>query len=417
MGSRIENCNLHLQSRPSNRDPEFPVDIMPSPYLKLADELIFQLLSITGLSGDEGAVMDCITSHLRTAGATDDMFSFDTAHKKIPHGGSIGNLILKLPGTRPGPRRMLMAHTDTVPICRGAKPVKKGKYIVPADKNTGLGGDDRSGTAAILAAALHVLREKPEHGPLTFLWTVQEEVGLYGARFCSLNMLGKPKLAFNFDSGSTDKITIGATGGYRWDIHISGTASHAGAAPEQGVSAITIAAVAIAELHSDGWLGKIEKPAGSGTSNVGVISGGEATNVITPEVHLRAEARSHDPAFRQKTIKAIESAFTKAAKSIKNDSGKCGHVKFDGRLDYESFRLTDDSPCVTVAEEVIRSLGGKPRRHISNGGLDANWTSARGIPTVTLGCGQDNIHTAGERLDLDEFHRSCDIARLLVIGA
>ncbi len=258
-----------------------------SPYQKQADELLLELLAIPGLSGEEGAVMECITSHLRAAGASDSMIEFDQAHRKIPHGGAIGNLILKLPGTRTGPRRMLMAHTDTVPICRGATPVKKGKYIVPADKNTGLGGDDRSGTAAILAAALHVLTEKPEHGPLTFLWTVQEEVGLYGARFCSLGQLGKPKLAFNFDGGPTDKITIGATGGYRMEIRISGTASHAGAAPEQGVSAITIAAVAIADLHRDGWLGKIKKAGGSGTSNVGVIHGGEATNVITPEVVLR----------------------------------------------------------------------------------------------------------------------------------
>ncbi len=101
---------------------------------------------------------------------------------------------------------------------------------------------------------------------------------------------------------------------------------------------------------------------------------------------------------------------------MKNIEGKSGQVKIEGRLDYESFRLDDDSPCVTVADEVIRSLGIKPFLHISNGGLDANWISARGIPTVTLGCGQDNIHTAGERLDLDEFHRSCDIARLLATG-
>ena len=389
---------------------------MTSAYLKQADVLFLQLLSITGLSGEETEVMNFLVAQLRKAGASDESISFDQAHRKIPHGGQIGNLILKLPGTRTAPRRMLMAHTDTVPICRGAKPVKKGAYIVPVDKQTGLGGDDRSGTAAILAAALYVLTEKPAHGPLTFLWTVQEEVGLYGARFCSLGMLGRPKLAFNFDGGPTDKITIGATGGYRMSMRISGLASHAGAAPEHGVSAITIAAVAIADLHREGWLGKIEKAAGTGTSNVGVIQGGEATNVITPEVFVRAEARSHDPAFRQKIVKAIETAFTKAAKSVKNVQGKSGKVEIEGRLDYESFRLADDSPCVTVAEEAIRSLGGTPVRSISNGGLDANWISARGIPTVTLGCGQDNIHTAGERLDCGEFHRSCEIARLLATG-
>jgi tripeptide aminopeptidase len=389
---------------------------MLSPFLKNADETLLRLLSIPGLSGDERAVMDYIRARLREAGATEEMLGFDQAHRKIPHGGNCGNLVLKLPGTRPGPRRMLMAHTDTVPICRGAMPVKKGRYIVPADKNTGLGGDDRSGTAAILAAALHVLSEKPEHGPLTFLWTVQEEVGLYGARFCTLGMLGRPKLAFNFDGGPTDKITVGATGGYRMEIRIFGTASHAGAAPEQGVSAITIAAVAVADLHFEGWLGKVEKAGGSGTSNVGVIHGGEATNVVTPEALVRAEARSHDPAFRKKIIQAIEAAFQKAARKVKNSAGKCGRIEIDGHLDYESFRLDDDSPSVLVAEEAVRSLGGTPLRSISNGGLDANWMSARGIPTVTLGCGQENIHTAGERLDCGEYHRACEIARMLATG-
>ena len=229
-------------------------------------------------------------------------------------------------------------------------------------------------------------------------------------------MLGRPKLAFNFDGGPTDKITIGATGGYRMSILVKGTASHAGAAPEHGVSAITIAALAIADLHREGWLGKIDKPAGTGTSNVGVIQGGEATNVITPEVHVRAEGRSHDPAFRMKIVKAIEGAFTKAAKSVKNVTGKCGQVEIEGHLDYESFLLEDDSPCVVAAADVVRSLGGTPLLHVSNGGLDANWMSARGIPTVTLGCGQDNIHTAGERLDCKEFHRSCEIAKMLATG-
>ncbi len=389
---------------------------MPKTYLQHADELLFQALSIPGLSGEEQAIMTFLVDQLRQAGATDDVLGFDQAHRKIPHGGQVGNLVLKLPGTRPGPRRLLMAHVDTVPICRGARPVKKGKYIVPADKQTALGADDRTGTAAILAAALHVLTEKPQHGPLTFLWTVQEEVGLYGARYATIGMLGRPKLAFNFDGGPTDKVTIGATGGYRMAIHVSGTASHAGASPERGVSAITIAGLAIADLHREGWLGKIEKPAGSGTANVGVIQGGEATNVITPDVHIRAEARSHDPAFRAKIVKAIEAAFAKAARSVKNIDGKCGSVEIEGRLDYESFRLPDDSPSILAAEEAIRSLGGSPVRAISNGGLDANWLSARGIPTVTLGCGQENPHTPAERLDCAEFHRSCEISRKLAEG-
>ena len=47
---------------------------------------------------------------------------------------------------------------------------------------------------------------------------------------------------------------------------------------------------------------------------------------------------------------------------------------------------------------------------MSNGGLDANWLTRRGIPTVTLGCGQANGHTTAERLELDQFRQACRIA-------
>jgi len=36
--------------------------------------------------------------------------------------------------------------------------------------------------------------------------------------------------------------------------------------------------------------------------------------------------------------------------------------------------------------------------------------TARGLPTVTLGCGQSAAHTTRERLDLAEFRRACRIA-------
>ncbi len=158
-----------------------------------------------------------------------------------------------------------------------------------------MGGDDRAGAAVVLLTALDVLRGKSDHPPLTFLWTVQEEVGLHGARNARLASLGKPRLVFNFDGGSPEKLTIGATGGYRMEIRVNGIASHAGGAPEHGVSAIAIASLAIAELQREGWHGLIQKGGRTGTSNIGVIHGGDATNVVTSLVELRGEARSHDP--------------------------------------------------------------------------------------------------------------------------
>src|SRR6185295_17115799 len=204
----------------------------------------------------------------------------DDAHRHTPIGGQVGNLILKLPGTVRAPRRMLAAHVDTVPICVGSRPVRKGDKVVSANKETGLGADDRSGAAILLTTVLSILGSKLPHPPLTFLWAVQEEVVLFGARYVRLSKLGKPRLAFNFDGGAANALKIGATGGYRMTIEVEGLASHAGNRPEEGVSAIAIASLAIAELVKGGWHGLVSKKEGEGTSNVGVINGGEATNVV-----------------------------------------------------------------------------------------------------------------------------------------
>jgi len=306
---------------------------------------------------------------------------------------------------------------DTVPICVGARPVRRGAAVVSEDPQTGLGGDDRAGCAVILSALVEIVERKLPHPPLTFFWPVQEEVGLFGARYAPLKLLGRPKLAFNWDGGSAEKIVIGATGGYRVNIVVEGIASHAGAAPEKGVSAIAIASLAIADLFENGWHGAIKKGNRLGTSNVGVIHGGEATNVVTHRVEIKAEARSHDPKFRVRIVREIEKAFERAVKRVKSRDKSRGKVTFDGRLDYESFRLADDEPCVTAAADAVKAIGLKPLLHVSNGGLDANWMAVHGIPTVTLGCGQEEIHTVNESLNIAEFEHACRLALRLATGA
>jgi tripeptide aminopeptidase len=391
-------------------------DSLPEANYGRAEKLLMELLAIPGVSGREAPVMEFITRQLRKAGVSETALEFDQAHRRSTLKGNSGNLVCRLPGTIRGPRRMLSAHVDTVPLCEGVKPVRHGDIIQPADENTALGADDRAGVAVILSAALDIVRRGLEHPPLTFLWTVQEEVGLFGARHARIGMLGKPRLAFNFDGGKTDKLTIGATGGYRMKILVSGVASHAGGAPEEGVSAITIASLAIADLHKNGWHGQISKGGRRGTSNVGVIVGGNATNVVTPLVEIRAEARSHDSAFRERIIAAIERAFRQAAKSVKNVEGVCGDVQIEGHLDYEAFKLGDAEPCVLAAEAAVASIGSQPIRAVCNGGLDANWLSKRGIPTVTLGCGQINPHTTREKLDVAKYRQACTIGLRLATG-
>lgn len=376
------------------------------PNAERAFDLVMKLMAIPGRSGEEGTIADFVRGALDKAGVGDGL-QVDTAHQRTPIRGNTGNLILKLKGTQRGPRRMLSAHLDTVPVCLGSRPVRRGEFVRSDDPNTGLGADDRAGVAVLLATALEIVERRLPHPPLTFCWFVQEETGLHGARCASLGMLGKPQMAFNWDGGSAGKVTIGATGGYRMSISVEGIASHAGVAPEMGVSAIAIASLAIADLHREGWHGDVRRGRQRGTSNVGVIHGGEATNVVTDRVTLRAEARSHEPAFREKIVRQIETAFRNAAKEVQSADGRRGNVQFDGQLQYESFRLDESEPCVQSALAAARAVGLDPEIAISNGGLDANWLNKHGIPTVTLGCGQLNPHMVTEALDIAAFQNAC----------
>ena len=380
---------------------------------KAALDLVLEMMAIPGKSGEEGQVAEFIRQKLRHAGIPDSAITTDRANKQSPAGGETGNLIVKLPGTRRAPRRMMMAHIDTVPLCVGSRPVRKGPVIESRDPETGLGGDDRAGASVVLGTALEILRQNLPHPPLTLFWPVQEEIGLYGARFAGVNKLGNPKLCFNWDGGPPNAATLGATGDYAIHIEITGLASHAGVRPERGINAIAIASKAIADLTENGWHGRIVKGRHTGTSNVGIIVGGDATNVVTPRVRVRAEARSHDPKFRKTIIDEFRKAFERAAKSIANDAGRTGSVKFTADLKYESFRLSEREPCVIAALAAIGAVGMAPETRVTNGGLDANWMNAHGLPTVTLGCGQQDIHTVNETLHVDSYLQACRIGLLL----
>ncbi len=384
---------------------------------KRALELVAGLMAVAGKSCEEAAISAAVVAILEKAGVEASAIQVDSAHKKTPSPGQVGNLIVKLPGSVRKPRIMLSAHLDTVPICVGCMPKQIGQTFQSANKSTGLGADDRAGVAAVLVGVLETLESKQLHAPLTLCFFVQEEIGLQGSRHLNVGKLGKPSMAFNFDGGDPCKLTIGATGGERMKIRLLGLPAHAGLAPEAGASAIHAAGLAIATLHKQGWLGQVKKQRQTGTSNIGTIQGGHATNVVADLVEIQAEARSHNRELRTAIADAIEDAFVAAAKQVVSRDGTAVRAEIERRVDYESFRLSDDAPPVALAEQAVMEVGGVPTRAVTNGGVDANWLVLHGVPTVTLGCGQRNVHTKQESLDIPDFLRACQIARSLIFNA
>lgn len=386
-----------------------------------AIERLVRFLAVEGITGQERAIATEVRKALEEAGVPRSSIRHDSAHERIPLPTQTGNLIVSLPGTRPGPRLLFMTHLDTVPLCAGAVPVRSGKRIT-AQGATALGGDNRTGVACLVTMAATLLQKKLPHPPLTLLFTVREESGLFGARYLDRADLGGAVLGFNVDGKEPASLTIGAVGAERWEVEIKGKASHAGVHPEQGISATLVAALALAQAHAGGWFGKIQQGERQGTANIGSFGGhdgksaGEATNVVTDYVHLRGESRSHDSRFVKVIVAAYRDAFTQAAARVTDDRGRKAKVKFISRLDYHPFRLKDNAPVVKHAQAAAERAGMTPVLHIGNGGLDANWLVRHGIPTVTFGAGQNNIHTVEEFVEVPLFLGGCRMALALATG-
>ena len=376
---------------------------------KRAVDHLMDLLAIEGISGEEKSVAERVKAKLIESGCSPDWIFYDNADSRIPEKLSVGNLIVNLPGTVMAERQLFIGHLDTVPLCRRAIPIMKGNKIIARD-NTGLGADNRTAVACLVSMIETILLLKLPHPPLTILFSVGEEVGLLGTRSVTVESLGSPKWGFNIDSGRPEELIVGAVGADRWEVHINGLSSHAGVHPEEGVSAMLIASLAIAEVAQKGYFGKIEINGKEGTANVGVISGGEATNQVTDYVYIKGESRSFDPVFIEEINQTYRDAFEMCTHRVKNSRGKSGTVKFLSRKDYHPFRLPDKSKVVINAMRAARSLGLSPRLVTVTGGLDANALNEKGIPTITLGAGQHNAHTLNEYVDLDEYLIGCRLA-------
>lgn len=380
---------------------------------------LMRFLAVEGVTGHEAAIAAAVSDALVAAGVPAAAIRFDDANSRIPVPTETGNLIVELPGTRPGPQLLFSCHLDTVPLCAGAKPRIAGDRIV-SDGTTALGGDNRTGCAVLVVVAETLIRHKLPHPPITLLFTVREESGLHGARELDPKQLGGAAMCINVDGQKPADLIIGAVGQENWEVEIVGKASHAGVAPEKGISATMVGALGLVEARKAGWFGKVAKPEGTGSSNIGIFGGkdglvaaGDATNVVTDYAWLKGEARSPDAAFAKTIGDGYRAAFEAARAAVTDSAGDTARVTFTQTTAYPPFRLDETQPVIQRADRALAALGIAPNHVFSNGGLDANWLDKAGIPTVTISAGQAEIHTVKEYVDIPEFLTGCRIAVLL----
>ncbi len=312
-------------------------------------------------------------------------------------GGEAGNLIARVPGVAGAPTVLLNAHTDTVePGCGICPQVKD--TVVCSDGTTVLGADDKAGCTIILATLRHLLDEGLPHPPLEVVFTVAEEIGLCGAQAMDYDAL-EAEMGYVLDGGRTmGVITHAAPSAYKLEWQIHGVAAHAGVCPERGINAIRVAAEAIAEMP----LGRLDDET---TANIGVIRGGDATNIVPESVSVRGETRSHSEEKLHRQRDLMVTAFEDAAER------HGATVEADVTSSYRSFNVGREEPVLDYAWRACEALGFDPQMERGGGGSDANVFNEHGIPSIILATGPAEVHTVNEWVDAE---RMAESARWLV---
>ncbi|WP_028111764.1 M20/M25/M40 family metallo-hydrolase [Ferrimonas kyonanensis] len=347
---------------------------------RLVDHFI-ELVKIDSESGNEKAIAETLAEQLGQLGfqvqrlPVDDMLSNGF------------NLYARLPGTLPG-SILLSCHMDTVSPGNGISPMIE-DGIIRSDGSTILGGDDKSGIAAIMEAIRVLQHDNRPHQTVELAFTVYEEGGLHGSKQFDMSVIESQRAIVLDSGGDIGTIITTAPGQQNLKITLEGKPAHAGLAPEQGINALTVAAEAINNLS----LSRIDDET---TANIGIVRGGNATNIVMPSLYLEAEARSLDDHKLAAQVQHMVTGFEQAA------ANHGASVSIDSQRAYNAYRIDDDHPLVTQIRTAFTSMGIEAKTRATGGGSDANIFNEKGLTTVNLSTGMAKVHTTEEQIAISD---------------
>ena len=233
--------------------------------------------------------------------------------------------------------------------------------------------------------------------PVQVVFSRAEEGGLNGARNLDFSLV-EAKSGMVFDGeGAVSRICVGAPAQNIVQCHITGVAAHAGLEPENGVSALLVAANILTRLP----LGRIDDET---TSNIGLLEGGLKRNIIPERAYLDGELRSRDQAKLDNYTAEFRRAFDQAAAMYPK-----AEIDLNIWSQYRAYSVAEDHPALTDISRAVTSVGLAPAMETTGGGSDANVFFEHGIVALPVGIGVRDFHTTRETANLSEIY---DAARV-----
>jgi len=168
-------------------------------------ETFAELCEISSPSRKEGAIAAFLKTKFSELGA-DTIIEDDSAAKT---GSESGNLIVRFNGNQADREGFFLScHMDTVEPADGVKVLRTGD-IFTSRGETVLGGDDKSGIAAVLELLALLQEQKTPHPMIEVVITTCEEIGLLGAKHLDYSRL-QTSYGYALDSSGIDTVIVGA---------------------------------------------------------------------------------------------------------------------------------------------------------------------------------------------------------------
>jgi len=293
-----------------------------------------------------------------------------------------------------GPHILLIGHIDTV---FPAGEVQKRPFAISQQNGgriaTGPGVLDMKSGVLIGMYGLHLLiaSQQAHYQRVTFVCNSDEEIGSPSSKSLIQEIAQKADAVIVLEPGRAKSTVVSSrrsSGQYRVEVH--GVSAHAGVEPQRGRNAILELSYQVQKMQA------LNGTVPGTTLSVGIIHGGERTNVVPDYAYFDMDVRASDKAG----IKAIEAAMHKITKE---------HVLQDTKITLTGSMLSmpfernkRNAQLVRLVKEAGNELGLKIEDVGSGGASDANNTSAVGIPTIDgLGAGGGLAHNPGEFIELD----------------
>ncbi|HEU5423172.1 MAG TPA: M20 family metallopeptidase [Nitrolancea sp.] len=305
-----------------------------------------------------------------------------------------------------GERRVvLLGHVDTV-YPRGT--VAERRFTISERRAYGPGVLDMKGGLILGYHAMRILGEvaRDEFAELVFVANGDEEIGSPSSRGQIEAEARRADAVLVLEPGHEPGSVLAERKGVGWyAVEVFGRASHAGAAPEEGASAVLELAHKIIALHG------LNDPGSGTTVSANVIRGGTARNVIPADAHAAVDVRVTTPEEAARVDAAIQ-ALARRATVAGTRTVISGGLNRPPMAPRQSTQ-----PLLECARRLDRQLGLEFSALGSGGGSDGNFTAALGVPTLDgLGPVGRNAHSVDEYIELDSIPARLALLTGLILG-